>query len=133
MATRSSSLPSSPSSSSAWKHLTRSSNNKSPPFPLLLIVVLVALSSACWCSDAFVHHHHPLSARPASSRPSSSCSSIQRRGSGVIVMNGKWVKDVNIMPKIADLVKGFTEKQHSMTETADRYLQVRIAQTRGLL
>lgn len=35
------------------------------------------------------------------------------------------MKDPNIAQGIADMVKGFQQKQHESTETVDRYLQVR--------
>ena len=50
---------------------------------------------------------------------------VARRATVVVGMGGKWQTDTGVLQGVAEMVKGFKQKQHEQTETVDRYLQVR--------
>ncbi len=57
--------------------------------------------------------------------PAAAASSRSRPSRVVLQMGGKWQRDPGVMQGVAELVKGFQERQHQQTESVDRYLQVR--------
>jgi len=63
---------------------------------------------------------------PAAPAAAAAAASSRSRPSRVVLqMGGKWQRDPGVMQGVAELVKGFQERQHQQTESVDRYLQVR--------
>jgi hypothetical protein len=83
------------------------------PLLLLLLPLLLPTATVAFLPPAAQPHAHTHAARR------------RREAAAVVVgMGGKWQKDPGVLHGVAELVKGFQQRQHQQTETVDRYLQV---------